>query len=505
MRYSGGSSYVLGEVINGDMGVSAYQAQSLFVIFSYANPQYYFLNNSYVYGEKLISGQVKDVFYPGIYDQFARGNTRNLMTAQFKAQIDFMRNQVLKGANDLEKAKIAHDLIVDKIMYDPGFDTLPQFSQPYTPYHQSAYSVFCDDYTVCAGYTKAFEILMNSVQIDTLGITSSSHAWNLIRLNDSWYCIDLTWDDMDGREGLAAQYSFFGVSESRLTNELDQQSSHQKEAMYTGMTPKCTRDLGSTKGQVGTVYVPAQKAAAPSISQKKNAKDISVTIQSATPGAEIYYTIDGKNPSSSNTRGFRYRGPFKVTSNVTVKAVAVQDGMWDSSISGVEVKGQMCSVKFDTKGGKKISSQKVWPGKTVKKPANPKRAKYTFAGWYKDSKCKSKWNFNNKIEKTTTIYAKWNKVKVANTSIRKLKNISGGKMSVAFKKVNKAKGYQIRYSVKANMKSAKKKEIKTTSKVIGGLKKDVTYYVQVRAYQKDSAGEKVYGNWSRAKKVTIRK
>lgn len=505
MRYSNGSSNVLGEIINGEMGVPAYQARSLFVIFSYANPQYYFLNNSYVYGEKLISGKYKDVFYPGIYDQFARGSVRSMATAEFKAQIDFMRDQVLQGANDLEKARIAHDLIVEKIMYDPGFDMLPELSQPYTPYHQSAYSVFCDNYTVCAGYTKAFEILMNSVEIDTMGITSTSHAWNLIRLNDSWYCMDLTWDDMDGREGLATQYSFFGVSEARLTGELEQQKSHQKEAMYTGMTPKCTKDLGSTKEQVGTAYVPAQRAAAPSINQKKNAKDISVTLQSATPGAEIYYTLDGKEPSSSFTRSFRYRGAFKVTENVTVKAVAVQDGMWDSPVAEAEVKGQMYTVKFDTKGGKKISSQKVWPGGTVKKPANPKREKYTFAGWYKDSKCKSKWNFNSKIEKQTTIYAKWDKVKVAKTSIRKLKNTSGRKMTVAFKKVSKAKGYQIRYSANANMKAAKKKEVKNTSKVISGLKKGVTYHVQIRAYQKDSAGKKVYGNWSRTKSVTIRK
>ena len=190
---------------------------------------------------------------------------------------------------------------------------------------------------------------------------------------------------------------------------------------------------------------------------------------------------------------------------MTVKAVAVQDGMWDSAVVSADVKGQMYTVKFDTKGGKKISSQKVWPQGLAKKPGNPKRAKYTFEGWYKDSKCKNKWNFKQKIEKNTTIYAKWKKVRVADTSIRKLNNTSAGKMTVAFKKVNKAKGYQIRYSTRSNMTAARKKEIKTTSKVLGGLRKDVTYYVQVRAYQKDSAGKKVYGNWSRTKSVTIRK
>lgn len=511
------SAYIIGEIRYGEMNLALYQVQNLFLMFAYSNPQYYFLSNAYLYGDKYIGGKPIGTLYPSIYDEFVKGSTRKSETAKFKAQIDSMRNQVLKGKDDLEKAKIAHDLIVGKIMYDPGFDS--PTGQAYTPFHQSAYSVFCDDYTVCAGYTKSFEILMNSVGIDTMGVTSrkvvgidingneivEGHAWNLICLNDSWYCIDLTWDDMDGREGMVTQYSFFGVSEARFTGELDQNDFHKKESMYTGMTPKCTKDLGSTKTEVGVLYVPVQKASAPVIKQKKNANNITVTLTSATPGAEIYYTMDGKNPSSSFTRGFRYTGAFKVTSNVTVKAIAVSDGMWDSAVSSQGVQGQMYTVKFDTKGGKSISAQKVWPQGLAKKPSDPKRKGYTFAGWYKESSYKSKWNFQNKITKNTTIYAKWKKVKVANTSIRKLKNTSGRKMTIAIKKVSKAKGYQIRYSTRADMKSSKKKEIKTTSKVISGLKKDVTYYVQVRAYQLDSAGKKVYGDWSRVKTVTIRK
>lgn len=505
MRYSSGSSYVLGDILIGTMGMSVDQARNLFFIFSYSNPQYYFLDNSYVYGNKYLSGKVTTVFCPGIYEAFAKGSARKSATAKFKAKIDSMMAKVRKGSSELEKAKIAHDLIVEKIMYDPGFQSIPMFSQPYTPYHQSAYSVFCDDYTVCAGYTKAYEILMNGVGIDALGITSSSHAWNLICLNDSWYCVDLTWDDMDGRNNMSTQYTFFGISESRLTGELDQQRSHEKEAMYTGLTPKCTKDLGSTKTEVGTVYVPSQAAPSPLISQKKRSNGIAVTLSSNAPGAEIYYTLDGKNPSSSFTRSYRYTGKFLVSSNVTVKAVTVSDGMWDSSIASEEVKGRMCSVKFDTKGGKSISSRKVWPGETVKQPSNPKRAKYVFAGWYQDSKYKKKWNFNNKITKSTTIYAKWNKVKVAGTSIRKLKNTSGGKLSVTIKKNSKAKGYQIRYSTRQDLKSSKKKETKSVSKVLSGLKKGNVYYVQARAYQLDSAGKKVYGDWSKTKKVSIRK
>jgi len=46
---------------------------------------------------------------------------------------------------------------------------------------------------------------------------------------------------------------------------------------------------------------------------------------------------------------------------------------------------------------------------------------------------------------------------------------------------------------------------KTLSKVISGLKKGTIYYVKVRAYKIDSAGNKIYGAYTAAKKVKIKK
>ena len=69
------------------------------------------------------------------------------------------------------------------------------------------------------------------------------------------------------------------------------------------------------------------------------------------------------------------------------------------------------------------------------------------------------------------------------------------------KNLKKFKGYQIRYSTKANMKGAKYVNAgkKATSKKIGKLKKKTKYYVQVRTYTV-SKNVKYYSKWS-AKKV----
>ena len=485
-------------------GLTQQKAGHVYLMFAYANPQYYFLNSSYLYTSRAL--------YPVMYDAFGRGAARKSETNKMKSKIDDMKSKIEKGATDLEKARIAHDLIIRKVNYDHDYAT----SKPNTLYHQSAYSVFCDSYTVCAGYTKAFGLLMNSVGIDALGVTSfrstgldgsgEGHAWNAVCLNDSWYYVDCTWDDLDG-DGLARpelQYAWFGVSEATLTGEMDKNQFHKAEAMYFGLLPKCTRDLGSTQDKVGMAYVPTQATEAPRVVGKKTSDGVKITLKTTTPGAEIYYTTDGGTPSTSFSRSYYYTGSFTVSSNVTLKAVAVCDGKIDSGITSVAVKGKLCKVTFDTMGGGKVSAQKVWPGEVAAKPASPKRKGFMFAGWYSDKSCTTAWKFSNKIMKNTTVYAKWSKVKVKETAVTRLKKLSGGKLEVTLSKVGDAKGYQIRYSTKSSMKSSKKALSPSNKKTVSGLKDGVTYYVQARAYKLDSAKKKVYGKWSNIKTVTVR-
>ena len=78
-------------------------------------------------------------------------------------------------------------------------------------------------------------------------------------------------------------------------------------------------------------------------------------------------------------------------------------------------------------------------------------------------------------------------------------------MTVRFKKIKKAAGYQICYSRNKKWKKAKKIIVKASSskKTIKKLKRKKTYYVRVRAYRK-SGKKKLYGAWSAVKKVKIK-
>jgi hypothetical protein len=54
----------------------------------------------------------------------------------------------------------------------------------------------------------------------------------------------------------------------------------------------------------------------------------SVTLSSATSGAEIWYTTDGSEPAQGT--GTKYSSPVSLTAQTTIKAIAVKDGMTDS-------------------------------------------------------------------------------------------------------------------------------------------------------------------------------
>lgn len=76
------------------------------------------------------------------------------------------------------------------------------------------------------------------------------------------------------------------------------------------------------------------RAAPPSIS----VADGMATLASETPGAEVWYTLDGSTPSASNTEAaFIYSEPFAVDPGQTIRARAVYSGLLGSFISSQKI------------------------------------------------------------------------------------------------------------------------------------------------------------------------
>ena len=77
-------------------------------------------------------------------------------------------------------------------------------------------------------------------------------------------------------------------------------------------------------------------------------------------------------------------------------------------------------------------------------------------------------------------------------------------VTVSWKKVPGAAGYQICYSTSKKWKNKKQKLSRKNKLIVKKLKKKKTYYFRVRAYRMNGA-KKVYGAWSKVRKIKIKK
>ena len=144
---------------------------------------------------------------------------------QLTETIARIAQQVLDKASQLrddwQKALFFHDYIVLKTSFNSGRDT-----DGYSD--QNLSSVFLAGNSVCAGYSRAFQLLCRSAGIECVYVTgkavknrtSIQHAWNLARINGSWTWIDCTWDDLQLGGGMeSAEHDYFCLNDTWISKE----------------------------------------------------------------------------------------------------------------------------------------------------------------------------------------------------------------------------------------------------------------------------------------------
>jgi len=65
------------------------------------------------------------------------------------------------------------------------------------------------------------------------------------------------------------------------------------------------------------------------------------------------------------------------------------------------------TVMFETNGGNSLSKQTVNKNATIKEPDLPQKDGYNFGGWFIDEELTTRFDFQTKVTKNITLYAKW--------------------------------------------------------------------------------------------------
>ena len=127
----------------------------------------------------------------------------NYLDGHSTADISQLRNDIehsakdalltmnLGGKSDYEKIYAINEYLCDAVYYP---------EQPYIDYDFTPYGALAEGRAV--GYARATKILADMagmeclyVSGDCLGVSPSGHAWNLVKVDGSWYQLDVTWND----------------------------------------------------------------------------------------------------------------------------------------------------------------------------------------------------------------------------------------------------------------------------------------------------------------------
>lgn len=114
---------------------------------------------------------------------------------------DDIINSVIKdGMREYEKELAIHDVLIERAEYDPAAISHIQPDEE-DPDNDNPYGLLIHGKGICLGYSSAFQLLMDMLDIECVtvfgysGSENDDHAWNMVCLDGEWYCVDVTWDD----------------------------------------------------------------------------------------------------------------------------------------------------------------------------------------------------------------------------------------------------------------------------------------------------------------------
>lgn len=149
------------------------------------HPELFFVDG-YQYTKYTVGDIVTSISFLGTYSMTENEIVRNQQIIDEYISLCF--DGMPQTEDEYDKVKYLYDYLINQTEYDRE-----------APNNQNICSVFVEKRSVCQGYAKALQYLMQRAgMVSTLvtGYTQQEgHAWNLVRVNGAYYYVDATWGD----------------------------------------------------------------------------------------------------------------------------------------------------------------------------------------------------------------------------------------------------------------------------------------------------------------------
>lgn len=225
-----------------DTGLTLNDLLKVYFAYRHDNPQYYWLSTSYSYstGKSVIVTVCMDMMY-------ASASVRKQCDAVIaKATKEYLAE--VNKYNDIYDIVLAvHDKIITDIDY--AYDKYGNPSDEI--WAHNIMGVFEKRGAVCEGYAKAFQYILNIIGIETIYVTGDAdgggHAWNLVKIDGEYYCVDITWDDFNDKyNGINYVYFCMPASKFALTHTAYHWSANVKEGKWLYKLPTASNSYEKT-------------------------------------------------------------------------------------------------------------------------------------------------------------------------------------------------------------------------------------------------------------------
>lgn len=165
--------------------------------FFYVDKSYYNANNEVVNGIKI-----------EYLSQKEQGDLEKAIKEAMKS--------ISSEMTDLDKIMALHNYIIRETDIDPNSskDASKVKRESFT-----SYGVLVNGMGVCTGYSEAFSLLLNEAGIENhyvsgVAFGNLDHAWNMVKLDNNWYHVDVMWDDEKTENSVLQNIPLIGKNQS---------------------------------------------------------------------------------------------------------------------------------------------------------------------------------------------------------------------------------------------------------------------------------------------------
>lgn len=175
------------------------------------HPEVFWVTNTYSLGFNMHDGD-----YIVLYTYYSYRDILVHARAMEQRVAELLR-QIPNGLSEYDRELAIHDMLVRDVEYDTeSVELASSFTDAST-----SYGTLVNGLGLCSGYSYSVKLLCNRVGISSAVIKGVSkgvgHMWNIVRIDGSWYHLDVTWNDpVNKSEESVTLYDYFNLTDDEI-------------------------------------------------------------------------------------------------------------------------------------------------------------------------------------------------------------------------------------------------------------------------------------------------